>query len=137
MPVNLLWMEYIINNQIQRADMLWNKYLIKCDFIKFKRLLQHAHENKQPECMKKAIEYLKTNNNVTKEALGNVYSRLLTYYTVNNEFENAKRTMENALADGLTTKQLTSTSLKSLKQLYEDNNQMFTYDIPVKEKKTN
>lgn len=122
-------MEYIINGNNLRAEYLWDKYLVNCSLIKYKRLFQYAFENKKPEHMQYVVDHLKQNKNVSLEALGNAYSRLIHFYLSIEDLGAARACVDKAFADGLTAKQITMTTWRAFKKLCAEKNEEFNYNL--------
>lgn len=131
LPVNLMWMEYIINGQDSRADALWQQHLHEVKFIKFRRLLQYAFVENKPGIIKKLISYLEQNKNITPEALGNAYSRLISVHLNRKDYETAKTCLGDAVGKGLHLKHINSNILKSLKAGCQDANITYEFETPL------
>lgn len=118
-PINLLWMEYLLAGKNKEAETVWRKYLSDAESIVFRRLLQESFTRKQPELVRTLIDSLKQNKKVTKGSVANAYSRLINYYLVENSVDDAIKTLKEAIEYGMTKDDLNDTTLKRLKTALE------------------
>ncbi|XP_047530160.1 leucine-rich PPR motif-containing protein, mitochondrial [Vanessa atalanta] len=128
-PVNLLWIEYLLAGKDKEADSLWQKYLNKSPVIVFRRLLQECHMKKQPQVIEKMIEILRTNKDLSLTSLGNAYSRLINFYISENKIDSAKATLTRAIENGITNEHLNQSTIRKLKENLESAGQKFDFSI--------
>ncbi|XP_022120292.2 leucine-rich PPR motif-containing protein, mitochondrial [Pieris rapae] len=120
LPLNLLWLEYLIADKKEEADAIWKKYLIKSESLVFRRLLQESHLQSRPKLIEELISYLKTNSTVVPTTLGNAYSRLINLHLVHNNLDEAKAKADEAFNSGLKDTDLNKTTLQRLKAAFEE-----------------
>ncbi|XP_045528765.1 leucine-rich PPR motif-containing protein, mitochondrial [Pieris brassicae] len=120
LPLNLLWLEYLIAGKKDEADAIWNNYLIKSETIVFRRLLQESHLQSKPKLIEELISYLKTNPSVLPSTLGNAYSRLINLHIVQNNLDEAKAVTDEAFKSGLKDTDINKSTLQRLKAAFEE-----------------
>ncbi|XP_041986989.1 leucine-rich PPR motif-containing protein, mitochondrial [Aricia agestis] len=114
LPANLLWMELLLSGKDTEANNIWNKHLVDSDSVIFRRLLQVAHERKQPQIIEKMIENLNSSPKISNASKGNAFSRLINYYVGENELQKAKECLDRAYGMGLTLDDINKTSIDRL-----------------------
>ncbi|KAG6445714.1 leucine-rich PPR motif-containing protein, mitochondrial [Manduca sexta] len=128
-PINLIWMEYILAGKDKEAQEIWDKYLIKAPVVIFRRLLQASHTCKDPQIIEKLISTLETNKVLQPSSLGNAYSRLINYHVLENNLEDALKVLEKAVQSGLQLADINKTSLARLKAAAETAGKEFKYSV--------
>ncbi|XP_050346941.1 leucine-rich PPR motif-containing protein, mitochondrial [Nymphalis io] len=129
LPANLLWIEYLLAGKDKEAEELWHKHLINANIIVFRRLLQESHLRKQPQVIERMIEMLRTNKGLSLSSAGNAYSRLINFYIVENNIDNAKAALSRAIEYGITSEHLNQSTIKKLKEHMEAAGQTFNFSI--------
>lgn len=120
-------MEYILAGKTDKADSLWNQYMINTESVMFRRLLQESYVRKEPQIIHKLIDSLKLNKAISLGTLGNAYSRLINYYVTENQIQEAEKTLEDATQCGLTAENLNKSCFIRLKTALESQGKQFNY----------
>lgn len=124
-------MEYLLADKEQDADRLWDQYLKSSTTIAYRRLLQECHTRNQPQLAEKLISALKTNPTCgTPSIFGNIYSRLINLHLTHGNTEDARLTLEKALAEGCTLQNIAASTLRRLKESMQTVGQEFKYETP-------
>ncbi|KAJ0175771.1 hypothetical protein K1T71_008930 [Dendrolimus kikuchii] len=118
-PVNLIWMEYILAGKNKEAQDVWSKYLNDTESIVFRRLLQESFTRKEPELVYKLINALKQNKKITNGPVANAYSRLINYYLTEGLVDDAIKVLKESFENGITKDDLNSTCIRRLKMALE------------------
>lgn len=128
-PINLLWMEYLLAGKDKDAQEVWAKHLCNTETIVFRRLLQESHIRKEPQLIIKLINALKQNKAITTGPIANAYSRLVNYYVTENLLDEAVKTLNEALNDGISKKDINETCIERLKTALESTGKRFDITI--------
>ncbi|KRT80285.1 hypothetical protein AMK59_7357 [Oryctes borbonicus] len=129
-PVNVLWAQYFIKGEDEKAEVLWKQYLQGAPRIMFQRVVQVARETKDEPLIRKLIAHLKTSN-VTDGAIGNAYSCLLDVLVVKESNDEIVKTFEMAIKD-IPIDTINRTAVLRVKEAYVKLNKPFDYKIPPK-----
>ncbi|RVE48682.1 hypothetical protein evm_006648 [Chilo suppressalis] len=126
-PINLLWMEYVLAGKEKEANTVWNQWLSGASTVLFRRLLQESHSRNEPQVVEKLIETLKSNPQVSKGSFGNAYSRLINLYLMNNKVEEAENALSRAINSGLTAENFNKNCLDRLQEAMKQAGKEFNY----------
>lgn len=129
-PLNVLWTNYFITNNHEKAEEIWTKYLKGAPRIMFQRIVHAARDEKNEDLIKRLIEHLKISN-VTEGAIGNAYSCLLDVLVAKSNDEEIIKTFETAVKEvGLG--HINRTAIVRVKEIYDRLGKPFEYQIPPK-----
>ncbi|KAF2894634.1 hypothetical protein ILUMI_11532 [Ignelater luminosus] len=129
-PINVLWSQYFIDGNHEKATTIWKKYLESSPRVMFQRVLQKARQDSNEDMTIKLIEQLKTSF-VTPGALGNAYSCLLDILVTKEKDSDVIATFEKALKD-VQLENLNRTALNRVQEVYVKLEKPFNYVIPAK-----
>ncbi|XP_050668618.1 leucine-rich PPR motif-containing protein, mitochondrial [Leptidea sinapis] len=129
LPANLLWLEYLIAGKNIEAESIWNNCLKDSEIIVYRRLLQEAHLKRDFKLIEALLSYLKRNPKIQPSALGNVYSRYINLHLVDNNIDEAKSLLDQALRSGIQNEHLNKSSLSRLKEKLEAAGKDFEYSF--------
>ncbi|XP_060530325.1 leucine-rich PPR motif-containing protein, mitochondrial [Cylas formicarius] len=132
-PLNILWNHYFIGKEADKANQIWNEYLVKAPKIMFQRIVKHAREHKDDDLIQKLINHLKIGQ-VTEGAMGNAYSCYLDILVAKGDAQEVKKVFEKALKE-VKIESLNRTAVLRVKALYESLGEVFNYPIPSKSAK--
>lgn len=132
-PYNVLWSQYFIKGEDEKAEEIWTKYLQGAPRIMFQRVVQSARESNDRTLIEKLISHLKTSK-VTEGAIGNAYSCLLDVLVNKAEHEAVVSTFEKALKE-IPIDTINRTAVLRVKETYEKLGKPFNHRIPSKSKK--
>ncbi|XP_063822748.1 leucine-rich PPR motif-containing protein, mitochondrial [Ostrinia nubilalis] len=126
-PINILWMEYLLAGKQKEANEIWNQWLCTAPSLLFRRLLQESHNNNDTKTIEHLLEMMKTNTSLTKGSLGNVYSRLINLYLVNNKVNEAESALRKAIEEGVQAEHFNKNCLERLKQVMTESGKEYNY----------
>lgn len=104
-------MELLLADKNAEANTIWQNHLNNSEVVIFRRLLQEAHERRQPQLIENLIEILQKNPNTTNACKGNAFSRLINLHIAYNDVNKAKECLERAYALGIKKEELNKTTL--------------------------
>ncbi|GJQ86626.1 hypothetical protein Trydic_g15730 [Trypoxylus dichotomus] len=128
--VNVLWAQYFIKGEDEKAEEIWKQYLQGAPRIMFQRVVQVVRETKDESLIRKLIAHLKTSN-VTEGAIGNAYSCLLDVLVVKESDDELVKTFETAIKE-IPIDTINRTAVLRVKDIYIRLNKPFDYKIPPK-----
>lgn len=129
-PINVLWSQYFIDGNHEKATAIWEKHLQNAPRVMFQRILHKARQGSDEDMVTKLIEQLKTST-ITLGALGNAYSCLLDILVSKERNDDVIATFEKAVKD-VQLESLNRTALNRVKGIYEKLEKPFNHVIPAK-----
>lgn len=129
-PVNILWMRYIENGQLEAAERIMKNYLINSPRLLFHHTIRLACERKDENIAKNLLNALKESK-VTKGAIGAVHSCIVDVYCLQEKFNEALNAVDNGIKD-VCLENLNRTSLMKVKDGLEKEGKTFPHKIPDK-----
>lgn len=129
-PINILWMNYVLNNNAEAANKIWNKYLVEHPRIMFQKVLIEARTRKDEQLAQRLIDQLKQSK-VPETAIGIAYSCLLDVYANKGEFDKGLQAIEAGIKDTC-LENFNRTALMRIKSGIEQSGKKFPYTIPEK-----
>lgn len=129
-PINVLWAQYFIKGEDEKAEEIWKEYLQGAPRIMFQRVVQVARETKDEDLINKLIGHLKTSK-VTDGAIGNAYSCLLDVLVLKEKDDELVKVFETAVKD-IPIDYINRTAVLRVKEVYSRLNKPFDYKIPPK-----
>ncbi|XP_022911098.2 leucine-rich PPR motif-containing protein, mitochondrial [Onthophagus taurus] len=131
-PYNVLWAQYFIKGNDEKAEQIWKDYLQGAPRIMFQRVVQAARDNQDVVLIKKLIDHLKTSK-VTEGALGNAYSCLLDVVVAKGDKDEVISTFEATVKE-IPIESINRTAVLRVKDIYTSQEKPFIHKIPLKSK---
>ncbi|KAI4463370.1 hypothetical protein MML48_4g00006397 [Holotrichia oblita] len=129
-PINVLWAQYFVKGEHEKAEQIWQQYLQGAQRIMFQRVVQVARESKDETLIRKLIEHLKISN-VTDGAIGNAYSCLLDVLVAKENNNELVQVFETAIKE-IPIDTINRTAVLRVKEVYSRLGKPFDYKIPPK-----
>lgn len=129
-PINVLWAQYFVKGEHEKAEQIWQQYLQGAPRIMFQRVVQVARENKDETLIRKLIEHLKISS-VTDGAIGNAYSCLLDVLVAKDNNTELVQVFETAIKE-IPIDTINRTAVIRVKEVYNRLGKPFDYKIPPK-----
>lgn len=128
-PMNSLWCFYFTEGDYKKADLIWEKHLKNASVIFFQKVLESSRKNNDFNMLTKLITNLKTNTNVTKNALATIYSQQLDILHSLNNLDEACKVLDAIVSDDVPLNSLNTKKLRELKNTIEAAGKSFKYEF--------
>ncbi|XP_077286050.1 bicoid stability factor [Arctopsyche grandis] len=114
-PMNTLWSYHLIENNIDEAKSIWDKYLKDTDIVNFKKLVKTAEDTNNPNLIPTVIDCMKTNPNISTGAYAFLYSRQIDILLKLGQIDSAQQLLEKCLKEDIPMSSLNENTLNQLK----------------------
>lgn len=128
--MNVLWIHHFINGH-DDADKIWNEYLVNTPRVMFQRIIETSRQKDNDQLIKKLINLLKTDTNITNGALGIAYSGLIDILASREDYVNGLAAIDDAIKI-VSLENINRTALMRIKIGIEKSGKQFPYTIPEK-----
>uniref|UniRef100_A0A1B0ABF4 PROP1-like PPR domain-containing protein n=1 Tax=Glossina pallidipes TaxID=7398 RepID=A0A1B0ABF4_GLOPL len=132
-PVNMLWIHFLSQGDIDRANNVWSKYLSNAPRLMFQRVLQTAREQNDEKLAQTVVDQLR-GSKISEGAIGNAYSCLIDIQCSKGNNDKALEIVKTAVKD-ICLENINRTALQNLKAALEAEGKKFPYTIPEKRSK--
>lgn len=129
-PINNIWAHYVITKNEAASKKIWNEHLQSAKYIAFSVIAEKISETNDEQLAKTLVEYMKSNQAVSKESIGAAYKILLVTHVNNNNLSDGLAVVEE-LAAGIGIKLVGKSALNLLKNALEENGTECPYEIPA------
>lgn len=99
-PINVIWMNDIMNGKLDSADGIRKKYLNETPKIMFNHLLKVARDRKEKQIIKKLLVALK-DSKVSEGGLGTIHSCIIDVYSAQEKYDDALRAVKDVCLENL------------------------------------
>jgi len=131
-PMNVLWAYHFINNNVEVADTIWERYVKDSNQIMFQKITQVARSTGNLNLAFGLVQRLSDAEQVTPGARGIAYSCLLDCLCQAKDHKQGWKVLQEAMSHGVALEDVNRTALVRLKTGLEVEGESFPFAIPPK-----